>query len=129
MGIVNHNTVIATTWDKKTFGAALEWCRRNLPEHRYIWQDAEPALNGYRTLVLLPDGSKEGWSESDVGDAQRDTLIAALELDNYDDGSSPWEWVEVGFGEYGQKVLRGNNVNCFDDREYAAEKAPFPVKT
>lgn len=28
---------------------------------------------------------------------------------------------EQGFGEFGQKVLRGNNQNCYNDREYAEE--------
>ena len=37
---------------------------------------------------------------------------------NYDDGSNPWSFVEVGYGEFGQKVLRGNCKNCYDDSEY-----------
>ena len=40
---------------------------------------------------------------------------------NYSDGSNPWDWIEVGYGEYGQAILRGNNKNCYSDSEYAIE--------
>ena len=42
-----------------------------------------------------------------------------LEADGYSDGSSPWSWVEVGYGEYGQKLLRGNNENRHGAEGYA----------
>ena len=67
----------------------------------------------------LPDGSKEGWDTSNQGDDLRQRFIEELAKDNFNDGSSPWDWVEVGYGEYGQKVLRGNNKNSYTDEEYA----------
>jgi len=35
-------------------------------------------VNGYRSFYIAPDGSKEGWSDSDAGDVARDQLIAWL---------------------------------------------------
>lgn len=34
--------------------------------------------NGYQTFVIVPDGSKEGWSDSAEGDRCRDELISWL---------------------------------------------------
>ena len=68
---------------------------------------------------MAPDGSKEGWEDSYEGDRLRDRIVERLAVDDYEDGSSPWSWVEVGFGEYGQKVIRGNCVNCYNDADYA----------
>jgi hypothetical protein len=78
-------------------------------------------INGITTIVMVPDGSKEGWPESVVGDLLRNLFIRELEKADYDDGSNPWSFVEVGYGEFGQKVLRGNCENCYSDSEYAGE--------
>jgi hypothetical protein len=69
--------------------------------------------------VLIPDGSKEGWAESTQGDETRAKFIERLQLDRYDDGSSSWDWIEVGFGEYGAKILKTNCQNQYSSAEYA----------
>lgn len=56
-------------------------------------------LNGVRTLTICPDGSNEGWQDSDTGDRSRSALIAMLNSDEvrYPDGSPALEWVEVRY--------------------------------
>ena len=49
--------------------------------------------------MVAPDGSKEGWSESCKGDAQRAALIEFMDTFRFEDGSSPLAWVEVQFGD------------------------------
>ena len=73
-----------------------------------MFVEAYAPVNGMVTVILAPDGSKEGWSDSDTGDRLREEFIEYLGTYNYEDDSSPWDWVEVEYGEYGQKVLRGN---------------------
>jgi len=63
--------------------------------------------NGYRTVILVPDGSKEGWPESDDGDSTGASFIDFIEKDE----SGFWDWIEVGYGELGQEILRGNCTN------------------
>lgn len=117
MGIINHNAIIATTYDDERAEALRDW----IVEHGLnLFAECKALVNSYHTFVLVPDGSKEGWTESDTVDTLRDGFVSRLAADQFGDGSSPWAWVEVGFGEYGQKVLRGNNVNCYGDEEYAA---------
>jgi hypothetical protein len=52
-------------------------------------------VNDSRAFFVPPDGSKEGWSESDEGDGRRDQFIAWLHKHRYSDGSGPLKWVEV----------------------------------
>lgn len=118
MGVENNNAVIATTWSKEEVARIKEWVGL-LPKMKSLFLFGEEEINGKTTVVMVPDGSKEGWSESDDGDELRNSFIKELEKADYDDGSNPWDFVEVGFGEFGQKVLRGNCRNCYRDSEYA----------
>lgn len=58
-------------------------------------------MNGWRSFFVPPDGSKEGWTDSDIGDGRRDEFIRYLEGAKYEDGSSPLLWVEVVVDEDG----------------------------
>jgi len=59
----------------------------------------ESPTNSRFSFAVFPDGSKEGWEQSNVGDAQRANLIKWLDRQRYEDGSSPFDWVEVQYGD------------------------------
>lgn len=113
MGIINHNAVIATTWNKAKVEAIQEWIK-TLPktedgfDPQILFQRVPSWTNGYITIILAPDGSKEGWKTSDQGDRLRNLFIERIEQDAYSDGSNSWNWIEVSFGEFGCKVIRSN---------------------
>jgi hypothetical protein len=119
MGIENNNAVLATTWNESSMKRIKDWIAGQDEDLRGLFTIVPALSNDKATIVLCPDGSKEGWETSNRGDDLRERFIAQLSEDDYEDGSSPWKWVEVGYGEYGQKVLRGNNVNCYGDEPYA----------
>lgn len=50
-------------------------------------------MNLTRTLLVCPDGSKEGWEESDAFDAKRSEYIEYLNSDN----SSSLSWVALSY--------------------------------
>lgn len=75
-------------------------------------------VNNESTIFLAPGGSKKGWPEDRKQKILRDKFIEKIKSYNYEEGDSPFSWVEVGYGEYGQKVLQGNCENKYDDREY-----------
>jgi hypothetical protein len=54
--------------------------------------------NHERSFLVAWDGSKEGWDDSDTGDACRAEFVAWLYEQAYDDGSSPLDWVELQYG-------------------------------
>lgn len=56
-------------------------------------------LNGWWTFAVFPDGSKEGWPDSGHGDKARSQFMEWLESQRHGDGSSPYDWVEVQYGD------------------------------
>ncbi|MCZ6655585.1 MAG: hypothetical protein O7D91_21460 [Planctomycetota bacterium] len=116
MGIINHNAVIAVTSMSHIAHEMHVWIRQQNPEDCFALSPAQ--VNDTTSFILWPDGSKEGWQESDDGDDLRSKFIRRIAEDDYSDGSSPWAWVEVGFGEYGQEVLAGNCKNQFSGAAY-----------
>lgn len=113
MGIMNHNAVIATTWDDTKIQEIKEWVSNLETKFRSLFVFAPSICNGHQTIILAPDGSKEGWDESKQGDHLRECFIAKLKEHEYEDGSSPWSWVELSFGEFGQEIVAGNNKNQY----------------
>lgn len=113
MGIINHNAVIASTWDEHSFEMMERWIAGLTAVQAEHFVCAGPFVDNCHTIVLVPDGSKENWAWSDNFDVLRDRFVVRLSQSEY------WKWVEVGFGEYGQKVLCGNCENKFNDRDYA----------
>lgn len=58
------------------------------------------SLNNVRSFMVAPDGSKEGWDESDLADGARAAFREWLDGRAFEDGSSPLTWVEVAFGHH-----------------------------
>lgn len=112
MGVINHNAIIATTWNDDEFSLIGEWIGDLKPETRALFI-ANKNPFGDVTIVMTPDGSKEGWGQSDECDKIRDEFIELLNSRAYEDGSNAWKYVEVSFGEYGQSIVRGNNKDMY----------------
>lgn len=104
MGYFRHHAILVTGWGQHVVGAHI--AARAIFA---LYESVAPVtaltrevVNGYQSFAVLPDGSKEGWDESDQGDAARDKLIAWLREDNY----CSWAEVQYGDEEYDNKVLR-----------------------
>ena len=95
MGYVKHHAIVVTSWNDKLIEAAhakaVEFCVS-------VTNLTAPATNGQRSFLVAPDGSKEGWLESDHGDATRDLFVRWLDDQRYDDGSTSLSWAEVVLG-------------------------------
>lgn len=55
------------------------------------------AVNGDLVACFLPDGSKEGWDTSDLGDLWRQRFIDLFAWE-FNDGSSPFDVASIRFG-------------------------------
>lgn len=98
MGYMRHNAIVVTgMYDHEKY---LELARARASE---LGMAVSPIVAGWandaRSFFVAPDGSKEGWPESNHGDAARDDLVRYLESLRYEDGSSPLAWVEAQFGD------------------------------
>ncbi len=96
MGYMRHHAILVTTWKEEYAAAAHEVAERHC---KSVSPVQESAINGYLSFAVFPDGSKEGWDESEEGDKGRAGLIAWLDSQRHSDGSSPFDWVEVQYGD------------------------------
>ena len=106
MGLMQHHAIIITGREEHVslahvYASGLD---------ALVSPVSATGVNGIRSFALWPDGSKEGWQDSDDGDTARDSMVAFLESLRYEDGSSPLEWVEVTFGDLGAGVVRSDHV-------------------
>lgn len=89
MGYIKHNAIIVTCWDSEKIVAAGDFAREL---GLCVLGPSPEAINGYRTILICPDGSKEGWADSDQGDERREALRTRLVAEN------SFEWCEVSYG-------------------------------
>lgn len=95
MGYIRHHSVIVTTANDDAIEAAhvaavaIGGC---------VSPIMHSGMNGYRSFAMLPDGSKEGWEDSDIGDGRRDSIIGWIDRYNQKVGYRAFDWVEVQFG-------------------------------
>jgi len=121
MGVENNECVIATTWSNSHMEKVKKWVV-TLPDNEQSLFAFIPSLhNQKQTLFMAPDGSKKGWPEAKRGQNLRDNLMKFLETFCYEDGSNPFSFVEVGYGEYGQNILCGNCTNLMNSDDYYIE--------
>lgn len=90
MGYIRHDAIVATSWKTEHLVAAREKAvSLGLPCSEVV----KSRLNGYVSFLIAPDGSKEGWTDSDEGDSARDQWKAWMRADDlYVD------WAHVNFG-------------------------------
>lgn len=105
MGTQQHHAIIVTTCDSITdvqTKAEAIGCVCVGP--------SEEQINGYATLCIVPDGSKEWWPDSDAGNRRRAALREWLKTTDH-------TWVEVAFGELGSSVVDGSDLHSDSERE------------
>jgi hypothetical protein len=68
MGYIMHDAIIVTAFRKPDAETALAKARSlEIPTSDLV----ASAINGYYTFLIAPDGSKEGWADSDKFDKLR----------------------------------------------------------
>jgi len=107
VGYVRHHAIVVTSWSDdliehahteavRIFGAAQDESSARTFER--LVSPIVPAVTNGGSFFVAPDGSKEGWGTSDLGDACRARLIRHLEGYRYEDGSSSLDWAELVVG-------------------------------
>ena len=67
MGYIRHDAIIVVGWDASLERAHAHAAGLSLPVSEIVISP----LNHYRSFLIAPDGSKEGWEESEKGDWAR----------------------------------------------------------
>jgi hypothetical protein len=91
MGYIRHHAVIVTTFSKKTITEAHEKAKEIFGT--LVSELVLSNLNGNYSFFVAPDGSKEGWPDSDQGNANRAAFIG------YVKPLSGIDYVELFYGD------------------------------
>ena len=105
MGYMCHHAIIVTSCIEGLLDRALIQAQAIF---EYVSPISKKAVNGYQSFFIPPDGSKEGWGESDDGDERRQHFIDWLTSQAFEDGSNSLTWIEVqyGDGDHDDKISR-----------------------
>lgn len=88
MGYIRHHAIVVTGYNAELMATARDMAM----ELGLVVTATMPGSNGYLSLCVLPDGSREGWWRSNESDYGRDELIEWL-------SSKPTlHWAELSFG-------------------------------
>ena len=95
MGYMRHDAIVVTSWKSEAIEAAASKARECGLE---VIGPSNETINGIRTLLVCPDGSKEGWDVSNAFNAKRAEYLKYLNGIRYEDNSSCLEWVALSYG-------------------------------
>ena len=97
MGYIRHHAIVVTCWEGDQIERAhCKAIEIGLPVSNVVG----PQVNGYSSFFIAPDGSKEGWEDSEDGNEKREAFKAWLPGD-----CSYCEWVEVAYGHDDNEAL------------------------
>lgn len=126
MGYIKHHTIVVTCWDKAHLKAAQKQAKKIfkkafknngiLVSGDKLISNIVPGLaNAQDSFFIAPDGSKEGWDTSDIGNDARAEFLAWLFAndDNY------CKYIEVCFGgdDSADDITRSNGIDRGGDEE------------
>ena len=119
MGCMSHHSIVITSYNQAKL---VELHDNVIAIGAAVTGIVYSPVNNYASFMVVTDGSKEGWPESDHGDAQRAEILDLLRGQAWDDGSSPFDYVEV---QYGDDDLDTRVVNS-SDNDYEAFEPKEP---
>lgn len=130
MGYERHHCLVVTSWNAELLTEAhqaavdifAKAAAGGYPGMR-VSEVVPSPRNGVTSFFVPPDGSKEGWDESEAGDGARNAFVEWLNARRYDDGSTSLDWVEVQYGDDERKT----KITRHSDEVKAGESI-IPVK-
>ncbi len=96
MGYFKHHAIVLTSWKDEDIGSV----ENKLKEMELKYIGPGSSMNGYITITVIPDGSKEGWPESERGDKKRKEFIDWLKA-----GSLYVEWAEISYSSDDRRAV------------------------
>lgn len=79
MGYMIHHTIVVTGWHEDSMKNGYEIAVMAFKDTACTFTPIYISpVNGYMTFYILPDGSKEGWLESDKADEARGNFMESL---------------------------------------------------
>jgi len=102
MGHITHTVIVVTSWDREAIKGLREVCRLNDTNVSLLEKSAQ---NNCWTFMVLPHGSKSGWTGAREADKQREFLKALLITYRRAGKKSPFEWFECAYGHDDKRAV------------------------
>ena len=108
MGYIRHHAIAVTSWDIGKISIIHEKAVDLFGS--IVSELIESPVNTYISFFIAPDGSKEGWSESELHDSKRAKFIKEVNKLKYSDGSNSVRYCEFFYGDDNDesKILNHN---------------------
>lgn len=97
MGYTRHHAILVSSPFSDTYDAHKK-ALAVFGGHGAVSPVHAAEMNNVSSFAVFPDGSKEGWLDSDQGDERRRSFIDYLKSTACADGSY-LDWVEVSYGD------------------------------
>lgn len=97
MGYIRHHAIIVSSYHDKYIKPVHEKAVEIFGTE--VSGIVESGINGYCSFFVAPDGSKEGWADSDKGDERRNLFIDHIESLKYEDGGNSIAYSELFYGD------------------------------
>jgi hypothetical protein len=104
VGYYVHHTIVVTGWKPEALIAAHIFAQQTGAQVSSI---VKSAMNGWGSFFVAPDGSKEGWADSEKGDTSRAQIKRWLRTDK----SGSLRWYEVAWPEDGVPRINGHQYD------------------
>lgn len=98
MGWIRHHAIVVTAFDDN-INEIHSKAKEIFPTVSKILKSR---TNGYTSIFIPPDGSKEGWETSNLFDDKRDEFIAYLQ-------DKDCKFVEIAYGECDPTITRDDD--------------------
>lgn len=109
MGYMRHHAIVVTGYEPDNHDRVADAYGKAVSLGLNVSNVIESPVNGYRSFLVAPDGSKEGWDDSDAGDKRRDAFVDWLR--SLEDGWLAWAEVRYGDDDGQAAVIRGSDKN------------------
>ncbi|WP_439132501.1 hypothetical protein [Polaribacter sp.] len=97
MGYIKHHAITVTSSIDELIKEAHSKAKDIFKERTSEILNSK--TNGYKSFFIAPDGSKEGWEESNKGNKQRNTFVDWINSKACEDGSNSISFCEFFYGE------------------------------
>jgi len=97
MGYIKHHGIAVTSSINELIKEAHAQAKSIFKERTSEILNSK--TNGYKSFFIAPDGSREGWEESNNGNHQRETFVKWINEQAYEDGINSISFCEFFYGE------------------------------
>jgi hypothetical protein len=113
MGTIQHKTLVITCSDRIKCKKLKSKIKRNIRDQCFLGNVFEGPINGYVSFCFYTCGSKLGWSEDVKHEKNIEMVIKLIKEYDYEDGSNPFDYVYVSYGDCGAEIVKTNCQNMF----------------